>query len=119
VPPSPPAEKANVRHSIGKLLDTAITVAPAELAFHSISRFARASNDGGTSSPSAFAVLRLITNRHRIPAIYPFREDTAAGGLMSYGASNRTAEIVGIAEATVKTRMLYGRKNLVDLVKSA
>jgi hypothetical protein len=85
----------------------------------SISRFARASNDGGTSSPSAFAVLRLITNRHRIPAIYPFREDTAAGGLMSYGASNRTAEIVGIAEATVKTRMLYGRKNLVDLVKSA
>ena len=29
------------------------------------------------------------------------------------------AEIVGIAEATVKTRMLYGRKNLVDLVKSA
>ena len=65
MPPSPPAEKANVRHSIGKLLDTAITVAPAELAFHSISRFARASNDGGTSSPSAFAVLRLITNRHQ------------------------------------------------------
>src|SRR4029077_895065 len=29
---------------------------------HSISRFARMSNDGGTSSPSAFAVLMLITN---------------------------------------------------------
>jgi DNA-directed RNA polymerase specialized sigma24 family protein len=26
-----------------------------------------------------------------------------------------TAEIVGIAEATVKTRMFYGRKNLADL----
>jgi DNA-directed RNA polymerase specialized sigma24 family protein len=30
-----------------------------------------------------------------------------------------TAEIVGIAEATVKTRMFYGRKNLADLVKAA
>jgi RNA polymerase sigma-70 factor (ECF subfamily) len=30
-----------------------------------------------------------------------------------------TAEIVGIAEAMVKTRMFYGRKNVADLVKAA
>jgi RNA polymerase sigma-70 factor, ECF subfamily len=29
------------------------------------------------------------------------------------------AEIVGIAEATVKTRMFYARKSLADLVKAA
>jgi RNA polymerase sigma-70 factor (ECF subfamily) len=29
------------------------------------------------------------------------------------------AEIVGIAEATVKTRMFYARKKLADLVKAA
>jgi DNA-directed RNA polymerase specialized sigma24 family protein len=29
------------------------------------------------------------------------------------------AEIVGIAEATVKTRMFYARKNLADLVNAA
>jgi RNA polymerase sigma-70 factor (ECF subfamily) len=29
------------------------------------------------------------------------------------------AEIVGIAEATVKTRMFYARKKLTDLVKAA
>jgi DNA-directed RNA polymerase specialized sigma24 family protein len=29
------------------------------------------------------------------------------------------AEIVGIAEATVKTRMFYARKKLVDLVEAA
>jgi len=35
--------------------------------------------------------LVTLANRHGVPAIYPFREDTAAGGLMSYGASNRDA----------------------------
>ena len=30
-----------------------------------------------------------------------------------------TAEIVGVAEATVKTRMFYARKKLADLVVKA
>jgi putative ABC transport system substrate-binding protein len=32
-----------------------------------------------------------LASRHGIPAIYPFREDAVAGGLVSYGASNRDA----------------------------
>jgi putative ABC transport system substrate-binding protein len=32
-----------------------------------------------------------LVNRHALPAIYPFSEDVAAGGLVSYGASNRDA----------------------------
>jgi putative ABC transport system substrate-binding protein len=35
--------------------------------------------------------LVALANRYGVPAIYPFREDTAAGGLLSYGASNRDA----------------------------
>ena len=37
-----------------------------------------------TSEPTLFAVL---TARHAIPAIYPWRSHVDAGGLMSYGAS--------------------------------
>jgi hypothetical protein len=39
-----------------------IASGPTISALHSISRSARTSSDGGTSRPSAFAVLRLITN---------------------------------------------------------
>jgi putative ABC transport system substrate-binding protein len=35
--------------------------------------------------------LVALTNRHAIPAIFPFREDAAAGGLMSYGTNLRDA----------------------------
>ncbi len=36
-------------------------------------------------------LLVSLANRHMLPAIYPFREDAVAGGLASYGASNRDA----------------------------
>jgi putative ABC transport system substrate-binding protein len=40
--------------------------------------------------------LVALANRYRVPAIYPFREDVVAGGLMNYGASNLEAyHIVG------------------------
>jgi putative ABC transport system substrate-binding protein len=32
--------------------------------------------------------LATLAARHAVPAIYPFREDAEAGGLMSYGPSN-------------------------------
>ena len=35
--------------------------------------------------------LVALASRHTVPAIHPFREDAAAGGLVSYGASNRDA----------------------------
>jgi putative ABC transport system substrate-binding protein len=36
-------------------------------------------------------LLVSLATRHMLPAIYPFREDAVAGGLASYGASNRDA----------------------------
>src|SRR5262245_24458032 len=33
----------------------------------------------------------IALTRYMAPAIYPFREDALAGGLVSYGASNRDA----------------------------
>ncbi len=44
---------------------------------------------------------------HALPAIYPFREYVAAGGLMSYG--NILNEVVGVA-ATYIARILRGEK---------
>jgi ABC-type uncharacterized transport system substrate-binding protein len=41
--------------------------------------------------------LVALTNRHAVPAIYPFREDAAAGGLMSYGTNLSDAfRLVGL-----------------------
>jgi putative tryptophan/tyrosine transport system substrate-binding protein len=40
---------------------------------------------------SARDQLVALANRHGVPAIYPFREDVVAGGLVSYGASNSDA----------------------------
>jgi putative tryptophan/tyrosine transport system substrate-binding protein len=36
--------------------------------------------------------LVALAKRHALPAIYPFREDAVAGGLMSYGTNLRDAE---------------------------
>jgi putative ABC transport system substrate-binding protein len=48
-----------------------------------------------TNSESLFMVhsdhLAALTARHRVPALYAFRENATAGGLMSYGANFLTA----------------------------
>ena len=49
--------------------------------------------------------LVALANRHALPAIYPFREDAVAGGLASYGASNREAfRLVGGYAGTYSER---------------
>jgi putative ABC transport system substrate-binding protein len=51
--------------------------------------------------------LATLTVRHAVPAIFPIREFTAAGGLMSYGVSNRDLyRLVG----TYTGRILRGEK---------
>jgi putative ABC transport system substrate-binding protein len=55
--------------------------------------------------------LVALANLHAVPAIYPFREDAAAGGLVSYGANLRDAfRLVG----GYTGRILSG-KNPADL----
>src|SRR4029450_4349012 len=55
-----------------------------------LSSFARVSNGGliMTASPSAFVHRDLIialAARHKLPAVYPFRDFITAGGLVAYG----------------------------------
>jgi putative ABC transport system substrate-binding protein len=40
---------------------------------------------------TARELLVTLVNRNSLPAVYPFREDVVAGGLASYGPSNRDA----------------------------
>jgi putative ABC transport system substrate-binding protein len=51
--------------------------------------------------------LATLAARHLVPAIYPFREDAEAGGLMSYGASN--TDLVRLA-GLYTGRILNGEK---------
>jgi putative tryptophan/tyrosine transport system substrate-binding protein len=42
-----------------------------------------------------------LAARHAVPAIYPFRGNVAAGGLLSYGNSlNETAGLAGVRRST-------------------
>ena len=63
---------------------------PAELE-SAIAALARAPNGGLMVMPDAFliahrAAVTSVAARHAIPAIYPFRSFTEAGGLLSYGS---------------------------------
>jgi putative tryptophan/tyrosine transport system substrate-binding protein len=51
--------------------------------------------------------LATLASRHAVPAIYPFRDDAEAGGLMSYGPSNTDL----VRQAGIYTgRVLKGEK---------
>jgi ABC-type uncharacterized transport system substrate-binding protein len=51
--------------------------------------------------------LATLAGRHAVPAIYPFRDDAEAGGLMSYGPSNTDL----VRQAGIYTgRILNGEK---------
>jgi putative tryptophan/tyrosine transport system substrate-binding protein len=55
-----------------------------------ISALARESNGGIVALPDAFLIsnrdlLVALAGRHRLPAIYPFRQFSSSGGLISYG----------------------------------
>jgi len=74
--------------------------------------FARDRPDALMTAISAFLVdrrvqLALQTSAQRVPAIYPLREFVEAGGLMSYGASLRTATR---QVANYAARILRGEK---------
>jgi len=59
--------------------------------------------------------LATLAARHAVPAIYPFREDAEAGGLMSYGPSNTDL----VRHAGVYTaRILKGEKPDMPILRA-
>ena len=77
-----------------------------------VERLAREPNGGVLVMPDAFTnahreLIVALTARHRLPAIYPFRSFTTAGGLISYGLDH--VEIYRSA-AAYADRILKGEK---------
>jgi putative ABC transport system substrate-binding protein len=90
--PSGPAEFAAIQ-AVGQWLRvdvTPISVRSAEETERTITSFARSANGGLILTPSASGSVQrdliiALATRYRLPAVYAYRFDTTAGGLISYG----------------------------------
>jgi putative ABC transport system substrate-binding protein len=109
LPDPPDLEKAARANKMKLLLLNATTVDGIDAAFAAMTS-QRASGllvPGDVFFTSRRAQIVALAARNAVPAIYPFRENVAAGGLMSYGNNlNDTASLA----ATYVARILKGEK---------
>jgi putative ABC transport system substrate-binding protein len=91
---------------------SAVGVRDASEIERAVATFARSSHAGmivtaSTSGAVHRDLITMLATRHRLPAVYPFRYDVTAGGLISYGANS--IDIYRRAAAYVD-RVLKGEK---------
>jgi putative tryptophan/tyrosine transport system substrate-binding protein len=109
LPDPPDLEKAAHANGMELLLLNATTTEEIDAAFVAATdrRAGALLVPGEVSFTSRRDQIVLLAMRHAIPAIYPFREYVAAGGLMSYG--NNLTEAARLA-AVYTARILRGEK---------